>query len=81
MSSDDNRNCWFVLNTTRPEFISIPSNSSDGNVDEQDISIGSFALTVNAVSAKKSGVPRVPGLDNITSVSYTHLTLPTILLV
>ena len=66
MSSDDNKNCWFVLNTTRPELISIPSNSSDGNVDEQDISIGSLALTVNAVSAKKSGVPSVPGLDNIT---------------
>ena len=53
VSSDDNRNCWFVLNTTRPELISIPSNNSDGNVDEHDISIGSFALTVNAVSAKK----------------------------
>ena len=66
MSSDDNKNCWLVLNTTRPEFISIPSNSSEGNVDEQDISIGSLALTVSAVSAKKSGSPRVPGLDNIT---------------
>ena len=66
MSSDDNKNCWLVLNTTRPEFISIPSNSSEGNVDEQDISIGSLALTVSAVSAKKSGVPSVPGLDSIT---------------
>ena len=47
-------------------FISIPSNNSDGNIEAADISIGSEAATVRADSAKKSGVPNVPGLDVIT---------------
>ena len=66
MSSDDNKNCWFVLNTTSPVLSSIPSNSSDGNVEEADISIGSEADTVKAVSIKKSGSPTVPGRHSIT---------------
>ena len=66
VSSDASKNCWFVLNTTRPVLISIPSNNSDGNIEAADISIGSAAPTVRADSAKKSGVPKVPGLDVIT---------------
>jgi len=44
----------------------MPSNSSDGNIDAADISTGSLADTVRAVSLKKSGVPNVPGRDVIT---------------
>ena len=65
VSSDASKNCWFVLNTTKP-LIAIPSNSSDGNVDAEDISIGSDADTVSADSAKKSGSVIEPGLDVIT---------------
>ena len=66
VSSDASKNCWFVLNTTKPALIAIPSNSSDGNVDAEDISIGSDADTVSADSAKKSGSAIEPGLDVIT---------------
>ena len=44
----------------------MPSNKSDGNIELLDISIGSTALTVKAVSAQKLGVLKLPGLDNIT---------------
>ena len=44
----------------------MPSNISDGNIDAADMSIGSLADTVRADSIKKSGVPSVPGRDNIT---------------
>ena len=66
VSSDVNKNCWFELNTIRPVLISIPSNSSEGNIEAADISIGSLADVVSADSAKKSGFPNVPGLDSIT---------------
>ena len=66
VSSEASKNCWLVLNTTRPVLISMPSNNSDGNIEAADISIGSAAPTVRADSAKKSGVPNVPGLDVIT---------------
>ena len=42
----------------------MPSKSSDGNIDAADISTGSLADTVKAVS--KTGVPNVPGRDVIT---------------
>ena len=66
VSSDASRNCWFVLNTTKPVLISIPSNSSEGNIEAADISIGSADDTVRAVSIKKSGSPNVPGREVIT---------------
>ena len=66
VSSDESKNCWFELNTSKPVLISIPSNNSDGNVEAADISIGSLAETVKAVSAKKSGLSIVPGVDSIT---------------
>ena len=47
-------------------MIAIPSNNSDGNVDAEDISIGSDADTVSADSAKKSGSAIEPGLDVTT---------------
>ena len=65
-ASDDNKNCWFVLNTSKPLFTSIPSNNSDGNVEPQAISIVSLAPTASADSAKKSGSPKLPGLDSMT---------------
>ena len=66
MSSDASRNCWFVLKTSKPALISIPSNKSDGNIDAADISTGSATDTVKAVSIKKLGFPNVPGRDVIT---------------
>ena len=65
MSSDDNKNCWFVLNTSKPVVVSIASNNSEGNVEAEDISIGSLADTVSAVSEKKSGFAIEPGRLNI----------------
>ena len=47
-------------------MISIPSNRSEGNIDEDEISIGSVVDTVNADSAKKSGLPRVAAFESIT---------------
>ena len=44
----------------------MPSNKSEGNPVLHDISIGSIALTVKAVSANK--LPKSPGLDVRTFV-------------
>ena len=59
-------NCWFVLNTTRPTFISTASYNSEGNVEEQAISIGSIADVANAVQDQNAGIRSSPGLEVIT---------------
>ena len=65
-SSADSKNCWFVLNNNNPVLVSMPSNKAEGNPVLHDISIGSIALTVNAVSANR--LPKSPGLDVNTFV-------------